>query len=303
MSGRAQSNGLGKVHVVLTVAGIVFFLSAAGIVLSYGGFGPLIGGGGAPNNSTASPGTSAIGTSTSQVSTTGAATTATGQTTKPAPTQTTAASTSSGTAKTAKPTQRQTAKQTQTKTAKPTQKQTVKPTQKQTAKQTQTKTAKPTQKRTAKPTQTKTAKPTTGGQATITHYKQEGPRTYTYGKTVWAKVKIHNPTNQQQIYYLGYSVIGPNGKAYDNHHSTDQKVMVLPHGTRTAEVHWNVEQNAPTGKYDVVLALYTDRTPDGRLHHRIDKRTVKGAFRLTGSSSASTQGTNSTNTASPTTRG
>lgn len=293
MSGRAQSNGLGKVHVVLTVAGIVFFLSAAGIVLSYGGLGPLIGGG-APNNSTASPNTSLTATATSQPSSTMAATTATKQSTAK-PTKTTATSTKGGGAKTATSTKTATSKPTRT--AKPTQtKTTVK-----TAKPTKTKTPKPTQTKTAKPTETKTSKPTTtqssGKQATIAGYQQEHP-TYTYGDTVWARVKVHNPTNQRQVYYLGYSVIGPNGKAYDNHHTTDQKVMVLPRGTRTAQVHWNVEQDAPTGKYNVVVALYTDRTPDGRLHHRVDKRTYKGVFRLTKQSNtaASAQGTTNSTT-------
>lgn len=112
----------------------------------------------------------------------------------------------------------------------------------------------------------------------IVGYAQES-NSYTYGDTVEAEVTVRNTGETEHTFYIGFTVVGPNGDRYDNDGQTHESVTLEPGETGTVTVQWDVEDDAEPGQYDVETALWAEED-DGDLNDELDRVSIPDAFEL-----------------------
>ncbi|OYR67064.1 hypothetical protein DJ79_09800 [Halorubrum ezzemoulense] len=102
---------------------------------------------------------------------------------------------------------------------------------------------------------------------------------YTAGEDVTAETTIRNTGNVEHEFYVGYSVRGPDDEWRDNDRSTHESVWVDPGEEETVDVEWEVEDDAPTGEYDIWTSVYRDADGD-QLEDRLDERRMMDVFEV-----------------------
>jgi uncharacterized membrane protein len=93
--------------------------------------------------------------------------------------------------------------------------------------------------------------------------------TYRSGETVPTTVTITNTGNTEHTYFVGYSVIGPNGNYYDNDDETGRTVTLAPGESRTVTVRWDVPESVLGGTYDARVSVWKESSRD-ELQTRLD---------------------------------
>ncbi|MDF9747778.1 carboxypeptidase regulatory-like domain-containing protein [Natrinema salsiterrestre] len=115
-------------------------------------------------------------------------------------------------------------------------------------------------------------------EATITDVNSESG-TYAEGDVVTTTVDVENTGNTDHTFYVGYTVHGPDGGAYDNDETTGTTVALDGGSKDYVDVAWEVEPDAPEGTYDVRVSVWEESDPDA-LYTRLDDAWVDEAFEL-----------------------
>ncbi|WP_225333593.1 NEW3 domain-containing protein [Halomicrobium urmianum] len=97
------------------------------------------------------------------------------------------------------------------------------------------------------------------------------------GETVDATATVENTGNVDHTYFVGYSVVGPDGELYDNDETTGKTVTLAPGERRTVSLSWTVESDAPAGEYDGFVAVWEESDRDD-LRTRLDSARRSDAF-------------------------
>ncbi|RQG96385.1 hypothetical protein EA473_04475 [Natrarchaeobius chitinivorans] len=101
--------------------------------------------------------------------------------------------------------------------------------------------------------------------------------TYTHGDSVETTANVENTGSSSHTYFLGYSVHGPDGEIYDNDDGTGRPVSLSEGESRTVDLEWKAESDAPDGEYDVQVALWEESDRDN-LSTRLDDVREYDAF-------------------------
>jgi PKD repeat protein len=112
--------------------------------------------------------------------------------------------------------------------------------------------------------------------------------TFTTGEDVSATVTVTNAGQQGNTFFVGYSVVAPNGDIFDNQNTTGKTVTFAPGETKTVTVEWTVQSAAQSGRYDTIVSVWKESDPTN-LQTRLDMVRKQDAF---------TVGTNQAPTAS-----
>ena len=104
-------------------------------------------------------------------------------------------------------------------------------------------------------------------------------RTYAAGEIVNATVEITNTGETNHTFFVGYSVVGPNGTVYDNNGTTGATVTIPPDQNATVTVWWVVERDAPAGTYDAITAVWAESDID-EFETRLDDAKRESAFEV-----------------------
>ncbi len=102
---------------------------------------------------------------------------------------------------------------------------------------------------------------------------------YASGETVDATATVENTGNTDHTFFVGYSAVGPDGELYDNDASTGRTVTLAPGERRTVTLSWEVESEAPAGKYDGYASVWQESDRD-HLRTRLDSARRSDAFRV-----------------------
>ena len=102
---------------------------------------------------------------------------------------------------------------------------------------------------------------------------------YTAGEEIVTETTIRNTGNTEHEFYVGYSVRGPDDEWRDNDRSTHESVWVEPGEEETIDVEWEVEDDAPTGEYDIWTSVYRDADGD-QLEDRLDESRMMDVFEV-----------------------
>lgn len=89
------------------------------------------------------------------------------------------------------------------------------------------------------------------------------------GETVDSVVEVENTGEQKHTFFVGYSAVGPYGETYDNGGQTGKPVTLEPGESRQVEVSWTVEEDRPSGQYDLITAVWEESDRDN-LKTRLD---------------------------------
>jgi surface glycoprotein (TIGR04207 family) len=94
---------------------------------------------------------------------------------------------------------------------------------------------------------------------------------YVPGDRVEATVKVDNTGSTEDQFYVGYSLIGPGGKEYNNSGATDVPVTLSPNESEFIELSWSVPKSALTGQYRPITAVWKNKQSGGNLSDRLDR--------------------------------
>lgn len=103
--------------------------------------------------------------------------------------------------------------------------------------------------------------------------------TFDDGEVVSTDVTVRNAGAREHTFFVGYSVIGPDDLAYTNGGTTGTPVKLAPGETRTVTVDWTVESDAPSGTYDVHVAVWAEDSPD-ELETKLDEEIHRSVFEV-----------------------
>lgn len=105
---------------------------------------------------------------------------------------------------------------------------------------------------------------------------------YRPGETVTATVALENTGVREERLFVGYSLVGPDGRAYDNDGQTGRPVEIDPGADRTVSLRWTVPEDAPSGSYDALVILWEETARD-ELETRVDTEQTPNVFEVTAS--------------------
>jgi len=103
--------------------------------------------------------------------------------------------------------------------------------------------------------------------------------TYTEDDTVTTTVGVKNTGDTSNVFYIGYSVHGPDGGVYDNEETTGETVSLAEGDEQVLDVEWDVEAAAPDGVYDIQVSVWKEPDPDD-LQTRLDDQWEHGTFEI-----------------------
>lgn len=103
--------------------------------------------------------------------------------------------------------------------------------------------------------------------------------TVTEGDTVHADVVVENTGETEHTFFVGFSVVGPDDEIRHNQGTTGTPVTLSPGEERTVTVEWNVEEDAPTGSYEAITAIWKESSPS-ELETQFDQSTREDGFQL-----------------------
>ncbi|WP_267639446.1 hypothetical protein [Haloarchaeobius amylolyticus] len=102
---------------------------------------------------------------------------------------------------------------------------------------------------------------------------------FTEGQVVQTAVEVTNTGETDHTFFVGYSVWGPDGNDYDNSGATGRQISILSGETVTVDVEWQVTRSAPTGVYDVEIAIWQESDRD-RLETRLANSYQRDVFEV-----------------------
>jgi len=106
-------------------------------------------------------------------------------------------------------------------------------------------------------------------EASITDFNPQSGE-YAPGDVIDSTVTIKNHGNVRHEFFVGYSLIGPDDTEFNNDGTTDVDITLNPGEKKTVEVSLQVPQEASQGEYDVVTAVWKDRS-ENELTGRLDE--------------------------------
>lgn len=99
------------------------------------------------------------------------------------------------------------------------------------------------------------------------------------GDRVRSSATVENTGSVRQTIFVGYSVIAPDGRPFDNNGTTGKTVTISPGEQVTVELTWTAVSNTPSGHYDTVTALWEETDRDA-LETELDREETVDAFEL-----------------------
>lgn len=128
---------------------------------------------------------------------------------------------------------------------------------------------------------TTTARRTTTGRSAsariLAFYPSRG--SYETGETVFSRVVVQNTGQRKHTYFVGYSVIGPDGREYHNGGTTGTKVTLDPGERASVPLEWRVERGVPAGPYDTLTIVWAE-SDRSKLETELDEGLVKDVFEV-----------------------
>lgn len=100
---------------------------------------------------------------------------------------------------------------------------------------------------------------------------------YTPGESVTTRMTVENTGTDDHTFYVTYSLSGPDGQVYDGGDTTGGAVTIEKGEERQLSTDWIVPEDAPSGGYDVSVAVWKESDPD-TLSTRLDQRRRTDAF-------------------------
>lgn len=150
---------------------------------------------------------------------------------------------------------------------------------------------------TSSPTTTATASPTPSSNTTtngsvdarILAFSVQGG-TYQPGDLVNGSVTVRNTGTKNHTFFVGFSVIGPDGDYYYNEdtNATGKQVQLEPGERKTVAVQWRVESDAPDGEYDAVTIVWKEHERQN-LETQLDRVRIDDVFRVERESTNTTE--------------
>lgn len=105
------------------------------------------------------------------------------------------------------------------------------------------------------------AVPVTGSAAATIVDTELPTGAYQGGETVATELVVRNDGPIENSFYVGYTVVGPDGQEYDAVASTDRTVTLASGASQSLTVSWDVPEDAPPGQYDVVATVWDETDP------------------------------------------
>lgn len=103
--------------------------------------------------------------------------------------------------------------------------------------------------------------------------------TYSSGEIATTTVEVENTGSTDHEFYVGYTVFGPSGEAYNNNDSTGQAVSISPDQAQAVDLDWHVPSDAPAGRYDIEVAVWKESDPNG-LETELDQVEASESFAI-----------------------
>ena len=101
--------------------------------------------------------------------------------------------------------------------------------------------------------------------------------TFVAGDDVETDVTVENTGDLEHTFFVGYSAIDPEGVGHTNDGTTGTPLALAPGEIETVTVAWTVENDSPTGTYDVRVIVW-EETERGNLQTQLDDRLIESAF-------------------------
>ncbi|UHH26812.1 hypothetical protein [Halobacterium noricense] len=114
--------------------------------------------------------------------------------------------------------------------------------------------------------------------ARILNFNQDSG-SFEAGERVTAEVEVRNTGSSDQTFFVGYSMVGPNGNWHDNDGQTGTTVTLSPNEREWVSVSWTVSNDVPVGEYDAVTSVWAESDRDN-LQTRLDSARQNGAFEV-----------------------
>lgn len=102
---------------------------------------------------------------------------------------------------------------------------------------------------------------------------------YHAGQDISNQVTVENTGNVRHTFFVGNGVVDESGTVYDNDGSRGTQISLDPGDIGTVTVSWTVEEDAPTGTYDVGASVWEESNPQN-LDTRLDDARSENAFEV-----------------------
>lgn len=103
------------------------------------------------------------------------------------------------------------------------------------------------------------------------------------GDSLESSVTVTNTGEKVHSFFVGYSVVAPDGNVFDNGGTTGTTVTLAPDEQTTVSVAWYVDSTVPNGFYDTIAAVWQEDSRDN-LSTRLDGATNTDAIEVSGAS-------------------
>lgn len=107
------------------------------------------------------------------------------------------------------------------------------------------------------------------------------------GQVVTTSIEVRNTGEAEHTFFVGYSVRGPDGEAYDNGDTTGRPVTIAAGATVQVELEWQVTRAAPSGKYDIEVVVWAE-ADRSELETSLAKTVEREAFEVVETFAAAT---------------
>ncbi|GGN93938.1 carboxypeptidase regulatory-like domain-containing protein [Halomicroarcula pellucida] len=97
------------------------------------------------------------------------------------------------------------------------------------------------------------------------------------GETVEAVATVENTGNSERTFFVGHSVVGPNGDEYTTTGQVGQSVTLRPGEQIVITLPWAIPETAASGEYTTVTSVWQERDPDS-LRTRVAHKRTSDAF-------------------------
>lgn len=103
--------------------------------------------------------------------------------------------------------------------------------------------------------------------------------TFEPGEVATATVRVRNTGDEEHTFYIGFSAQDADGEFHSGGSGAPPVVTVEPGVTESMEVGWQIPEDAPTGEYGVVAAVWMESDPS-ELETRLDSISQGTAFQV-----------------------
>ena len=101
------------------------------------------------------------------------------------------------------------------------------------------------------------------------------------GDSVSSTVVVENTGTVEHTFFVGYSVVAPTGKLFDNGGTTGHGVTLSAGESTSVDLSWTATTDAPSGTYDAIAAVWKEADRDS-LETRLAIKRNETSFELEG---------------------